>query len=241
MESVAVLELAFIVLAAGAAFTVSASVGLGGSLLLVPVLVLILGAREGVALAALLLGGNNILKVIAYRRTIPVRAAFMVIVLVGLGAALGASVMVMAPPGIVTAAVLVSFAVTLAFERLEIGLGARIFAPLLAFASGATSGFSGMSGPLKGAAIRNLGLDRMHFAGAASAASLVGDLTKTGIFAHARILDGQALLIFGLALPMMAVGTLSGFRLNRRLGETGFAAFFWMIMAGYGLRLLASV
>jgi uncharacterized membrane protein YfcA len=207
----------------------------------VPVLVLILGAQEGVALAALLLGGNNVLKIIAYRRTIPLRAALMVIVLIGLGAALGAALMVIAPPELVAAGVLVSFAATLAFERLGIDVGRRILSPLLAFASGATSGFSGTSGPLKGAAIRSLGLDRAHFAGAASAASLVGDLTKTTIFAHAQILDGRALMIFGLVFPVMALGTFTGFRLNRRLGETGFAALFWMIMAGYSMRILGGI
>jgi uncharacterized membrane protein YfcA len=241
MDAIAAFELVFIVFAAGVSFTISASVGLGGSLLLVPVLVVVLGAQEGVALAALLLGGNNVLKVVAYRKTIPLRAAFMVILMVGLGAALGASLMVMAPPWLVATGVLVAFALTLAFERLEIDVGRRIFAPLLAFASGATSGFTGTSGPLKGAAIRNIGLDRAHFAGAASVASLVGDLTKTTIFAHSDILDGRALLVFILALPMMALGTFSGFRLNRGLGETGFAAVFWMIMAGYGIRVLSSI
>jgi uncharacterized membrane protein YfcA len=241
MDSVAVLELAFIVVAAGMSFTISASVGLGGSLLLVPVLVLILGAKEGVALAALLLGGNNVLKVFAYRRTLPLRAALMVIVMIGIGAAIGASLMLRARPEIVAVCVLASFAATLAFERFRIDIGRRIFAPFLAFASGATSGFSGTSGPLKGAAIRNIGLDRAYFAGAASAASLVGDITKTTIFAHAQILDGRALLIFVLLLPVMALGTFTGVRLNRRVGETGFAAIFWMIMAGYSMRIIGGI
>ena len=80
--------------------------------------------------------------------------------------------------------------------------------------------------------IRNLPVDPLR---------LVGDLTKTSIFVHARILDGQALLVFALALPVMVFGTATGFRLNRRLGETGFAAFFWMIMAGYSIRILGSL
>ena len=149
--------------------------------------------------------------------------------------------MLTAPPELVVACVLISFAATLVFERLGIDIGRRIFAPFLAFASGATSGFSGMSGPLKGAAIRNIGLDRAHFAGAASAASLVGDLTKITIFANAQILDARVLPIFVLALPLMALGTFTGFRLNRRLGETGFAVFFWTIMVGYSIRILGGV
>ncbi len=241
MDTASILELALIVVAAGLSFTVSASVGLGGSLLLVPVLVLILGAHHGVALAALLLGMNNLFKVFAYRRTIPVRAAILVILMIGIGAALGASLMIIASPELVAASVLASFAATLAFERFGFTIGGRIFAPLLAFASGATSGFSGTSGPLKGAAIRNIGVDRSHFAGAASTASLVGDLTKTAVFTHAQILDERGLLVCVLALPIMAIGTLTGFRLNRRLGETGFSILFWMVMLGYSIRILSSI
>ena len=46
-------------------FAVSASAGLGGSLVMVPTLALFLGSKVGVALAALLLAGNNVVKIIA--------------------------------------------------------------------------------------------------------------------------------------------------------------------------------
>ncbi len=241
MESLALLEVVVVAVAAGMSFVVSASVGLGGSLLLVPVLVLILGPKEGVGLAALLLGSNNVFKVIAYRRTIPFRAAAMIILLIAAGAALGATAMVHSPPEIVASGVFVAFLGTFVMERTRFDLGRTMFAPVLAFASGATSGFSGTSGPLKGAAIRNLDVDRAHFAGAASVASLVGDLTKTTVFAHAQLLDGWALTILVIVLPLMLLGTLSGFRLNRQLGERAFTVFFWIVMVGYGMRLLTSV
>ena len=56
-------------IAAAAAFTLSASAGLGGSLILVPALSLLLGAKQGVALAALMLAANNVFKVALYWRT----------------------------------------------------------------------------------------------------------------------------------------------------------------------------
>ena len=49
-------------IAVAVSFTVSASAGLGGSLVLVPILALVLGTKEGVALAALLLAANNVVK-----------------------------------------------------------------------------------------------------------------------------------------------------------------------------------
>lgn len=218
-------------------FAVSASVGLGGSLLLVPTLALLLGSKEGVALAALLLAGNNVLKIVAYRESLPFRAAALIIGLIVLGAAVGSTLLVNAPEWTVTVGIVSMFIATLAAERLELARLRNGFAPMLAFVSGASSGFSGTSGPLKGAAIRNLDLDRRHFVGAASLASFAGDATKTAIFADAELLGRNSLLIAVAALPLMVVGTWTGSTINRRVGEQTFAFLFWMVMVGYTVRL----
>lgn len=228
-------------LAVAVSFAISASAGLGGSLILVPTLALLLGTKEGVALAALLLAGNNIVKVYAYRATLPFRKALLVIVLVALGAFVGARLLVAAPERLVTIAVIVSFVVALIAERLDLSRLRTLGGPMLALASGATSGFSGTSGPLKGMAIRQLGLDRRHFVGAASLASLAGDATKAAVFAEASLLDGESLLIAAAAVPLMLVATFSGRRLNRVIGETGYTWLFWAVMAGYTFRLLTNL
>lgn len=241
MDQVELLQTALVLLAIGASFLISASVGLGGSLLMVPTLVLALGAHEGVALAALLLGCNNILKVAAYRKTIPWRSVFLVVALLSVGAMVGAVALVHAPEPVIVVVVLAMFLATLAIERFGWEMGRLAFGPVLAFASGAMSGFSGTSGPLKGAAIRNLGLDRGHFVGAASIASLAGDLTKTAVYAQAQLLGPNALIIAAAVIPLMVLGTLTGFRLNRRVGERGFTLLFWSVMAGYSARLVFGV
>lgn len=224
--------------AVAVAFAVSASAGLGGSLVLVPTLALVLGTKEGVALAALLLAGNNVVKVVAYRETLPFRKAIPVVVLLAIGAAIGARLLVSAPEDLVTVAVIVSFAAALLVERLDVKWARSTGGPLFAFASGATSGFSGTSGPLKGMAIRQLDIDRRHFVGAASLTSLVGDATKSAVFAQAGLLDGDALLLAVLAIPLMVVATYTGRRLNQAIGERGYTILFWVVMAGYTLRLL---
>lgn len=218
-------------------FSVSASAGLGGSLLLVPTLALFLGSKEGVALAALLLASNNVLKIYAYRHTLPFRKALVIVVLLVIGAAIGSSLLVRAPQGVVTAGVITMFALTLAAERFDWQQLRTSFAPLLGFVSGATSGFSGTSGPLKGVAIRNLDLDRRHFVGAASLASFAGDATKTAVFAEAQLLNTNSLLLAAAAVPLMALGTWTGSTFNERTSETSFAILFWTVMAGYSVRL----
>lgn len=218
-------------------FTISASAGLGGSLLMVPTLALFLGTKEGVALAALLLASNNVMKIIAYRETLPFRKAAGLALLVVIGATLGSTLLVNAPVWVVTIAVLAMFAATIVTERYEIKPVRKRFAPFLAFVSGASSGFSGTSGPLKGVAIRNLDLDRRHFVGAASLVSFAGDAAKTAVFAEAELLGRGAWLTALAAVPLMALGTWSGSRLNERLGEQTFAVLFWTVMSGYSIRL----
>ncbi len=224
--------------AVAAAFAVSASAGLGGSLILVPTLALVLGTKEGVALAALLLAGNNVVKVIAYGRTLPLQKAAVVVGLVALGAAIGARLLVSSPEDLVTVAVIVSFVLALIAERFDLSRLRSVGGPLLAFGAGATSGFSGTSGPLKGMAIRQLDLDRAHFVGAASLASLAGDATKAAVFAEAQLLDGSAPLLAVLAIPLMVVATFTGRKINQAMGERGYSVLFWAVMGGYTLRLL---
>ncbi len=118
------------------AFAVSASAGLGGSLVMVPTLSLFLGSKEGVALAALLLASNNVFKIWAYRKTLPFRAAAVIVLMIIIGAAIGSSLLVRAPEGVVTVAIVAMFAGTMLAERREWGVRARV-GPVLAFVSGA--------------------------------------------------------------------------------------------------------
>jgi len=222
-------------------FTISASAGLGGSLLMVPTLALFLGTKEGVALASLLLASNNVMKIIAYRETLPFRKAAMIVVAIMVGAGLGALALVNAPDAPVAIAVLLMFAITILTERYELKPVRRKFAPLLAFVSGLSSGGFGTSGPLKGAAIRNLDLDRRHFVGAASLASFAGDAIKSTIFAEADLLGQDAWLTCLAAIPLMALGTWSGSRFNDHLGERAFALLFWTVMVGYSIRIIVQL
>lgn len=222
------------------AFVVSASAGLGGSLVLVPVLVLAMGVKEGVATAALLLAANNIVKVIAYRRTLPVRASGLVVLLTMVGAGVGAAALVAAPPALVRLGVAVSIAGSLVAERAHALRIQRAATPVLALAAGATSGFSGTSGPLKGVAVKELRLDAAHTAGAASLVSLTADVVKASVFAEASLLGPDAWRLTVVSVPLMLIGTTLGWRLNTRLGERGYAVLFWSVMSGYTVRLLLS-
>lgn len=220
------------------AFFLSASAGLGGSLILVPGLVLVLGVKQGIALASLLLALNNVAKLIAYRRTIPWRQSLLILLLLSLGAALGARLLVGIDEHVVQIAVLVVFPTAFLLERLNPPMLERIAPPVLAVAGGLSSGFSGTSGPMKGIAIRALRLDRFHFLGAASLVSFAGDATKLAVFIAGSLLGRSALMFLAAAVPLMVLGTAMGYTLNTRISERAFALFFWGVIAGYAARLV---
>ena len=229
---------AAVLAATAVACTVSASAGLGGSLVLVPALAALVGAKEGVALAALLLAVANVGKVVAYRSTLPIRVAVPMAAAVALGAAIGASLLVAVSEQAVVAAVMTIMAVSLVAEVGGMGRVRRMSGPILAFVSGAVSGLSGTSGPMKGVALRNLALERRHLVGAASIVSMVGDLTKTAIFADAALLGAREAAVAVAALPVMVLAVRAGRALNERVGERRFAVLFWSVMVGYGVRVL---
>lgn len=221
-----------------AAFFLSASAGLGGSLILVPVLSLALGSKVGVSVAALLLAGNNLVKLWAYRQALPLRASALVIACTLVGAWLGARLLVTAPEALVDVAVVVSMAVALLTEHRQARAARVSLVPTLAFAAGATSGFSGTSGPLKGVAVRSLGLDRMQTIGAAALVSAGADLTKVWVYASSGLLDASQLHVGAAAVPLMIAATYGGRHFAGVIGERGFARLFWLVMCGYAMRLV---
>jgi len=229
---------AAVILGVATSFFVSSSAGLGGSLILVPTMTLLLGTKEGIALSALLLASNNVVKLCAYRTVLPLRKVAPLVAMTMLGSFLGARLLIAVPARAVAVAVIGAFAATFLAERRQLDLVPRFFAPILALASGTTSGFSGTSGPLKGVAIRSLRLDRLHTVGAAALASTFGDVTKAAVFTKAGLLSSSSYWIPAMAVPLMIVSTLAGRRFNSVIGEQGYERLFWGVMTGYTARLI---
>lgn len=228
---------ALVVALAGASFLLSASAGMGGSLLLVPALSMLLGTKQGIALAAAMLGVNNIWKTVAYRASIPWRAVVMVGCATGLGAWLGSAALLAAPEGLVAWAVVVALLASFLLERRGRPPVGPKLAPLPAFAAGATSGLSGTSGPLKGVALRAVTHSRQTLVGAAAVVSLAGDLVGSASFAGGGLLTPESIGPLLWALPIMPIATFAGRHLNTTLGERGYTTLFWTVMAGYTARL----
>ena len=222
------------------ALFISSIAGYGGSLILVPALGALLGVKEGVALAALLLGWNNVFKVVAYRHTLALRRGWPLLVVTVIGVWFGAQLLIDAPDRIVVWLVVAATALSLVAEVAgadRIQRVQRQSAVPIMLGSGVLSGVSGTSGPLKGISVRSLGLSRLQHVGLASSVSLVADALKVELFATAGIFDSVDLTVVLLALPVMPVAAWIGRRVNERLDETAFRWVFWSVVGGYTLRM----
>lgn len=229
-----------VLLATFSALFISSIAGYGGSLILVPALGAILGVKQGVALAALLLGWNNVFKVIAYRNTLALRRGWSLLVMTLIGVWFGAQLLIAAPDRVVVWIVVVTTGLSLIAELAHIDrlhrLQARAAAPLM-LASAVLSGVSGTSGPLKGISVRSLRLPRLEHVGLASSVSLVADALKVELFATAGIFDTVDLTVVFLAAPVMPVSAWIGRHVNQRMDEAAFRWIFWSVVGGYTLRM----
>ena len=228
-----------VVMATFVALFVSSVAGYGGSLVLVPVLAAILGPREGIALAGLLLACNNVCKCVAYRHTLALRTGWPLLAVTAAGVLVGARFLLVVPERVLVVGIILVAAASLVAEvaggrATTLKRGSVL--PLTA-ASSVLSGATGSSGPLKGVAIRHLGLPRLEHVGLASAASLVGDALKTGVFADAGLLPAISPYALLVAVPMMPLAAWAGLHVNRRVSEGTFRWVFWGVVGGYSLRL----
>lgn len=227
-----------ILIAVFIAFVVSASAGMGGSLILIPVMALTLGSKSGIAVSAILLGCNNIFKVIAYRRTIPLKPILGIMIFIAIGAFLGSIIMVGVSSVWVDWAIIMSFVISFLFERKQWYKIRHLSVSVYAFLAGISSGFSGTSGPLKGVALRNLNLDRFYLVGGASLVSLVGDMVKTTVYFQGALYDTFTYKIVIYSLFIMPFAVYLGKFINEKIGEKAYSVLFWTVMFGYSIRII---
>lgn len=230
-----------VLLATFVALFVSSIAGYGGSLILVPALGALLRVKEGVALAALLLGWNNVFEVIAYRHTLALRRGWPLLVVTAIGVWFGATLLIAAPDEVVIWAVVAATVLSLAAELVRFDrvheVQEHLAVPTM-LASGVLSGVSGTSGPLKGIAVRSLRLPRLEHVGLASCVSLVADALKVELFATAGIFETIDLTVVLFAAPVMPVAAWIGRSVNRHIDETAFRWIFWSVVGGYTLRMV---
>ena len=229
-----------LILAVFLAFFVSALMGQGGGLIMAPVMIAAFGPKEGVAIAAVLMAANNVIKAAAYLRSIP-KVSFLLAIGTVAGTLIGSLLLVSVPEKIVLFAAMASILASFGYEvfgRQALRIGDKSVAVLFAAIAGITSGVSGTSGPLKAVSVRMMNLQPLRHVGAATVLSLVGDVTKAIALVAAGVTSYSSVLEVGWAFALMPLATWGGWYINsRKMKPQWFGILFWITIGAYLLRL----
>jgi hypothetical protein len=231
---------------AGVAFMaafVQGVTGFGSALVAMPLLALVLDVRAAAALVALLSLAINLALLLPARRALPWRMVAPLLAGSVVGVPLGVLFLAGADPrvarGILGAVLIVASAAMLRARRTHLGpeLGPALVAGALA---GLLGGAFNANGPVVTlyAAARGWGKEETHatlqlyfFASGLAIAALHG---------AAGITDRRVLLAAALALPALALGSLAGWAVQRRVSEKRFRTLLLVALLGVGAVLLAS-
>lgn len=220
------------------AFVVSASAGMGGSLLLLPVLSFLLGFNEGVVLSSILLGLNNVFKLIAFFKHLVWRNVLPLLCSISIGSALGAFLFLKMSSNVVAILLLINIVVTFLVQRKAIPKIQYRAAVSVSFLAGLLSGVSGSSGPLKGLAIKCLKNTPLQIVACATVLSLSSDVVKSTIYLNHLTLSTQAMQYLFGSLLLMPLATYLGKKINSNIGTTAYDVLFYSVISGYVVRLL---
>jgi uncharacterized membrane protein YfcA len=219
-------------------FLVSASCGLGGSLILIPGLSWILGIKEGIVMSSLLLGLNNLVKLFFYRKEIRCRPSFQLLFLMLAGTALGALLMLKANSKLLSLFLFVHVLLSFLIQHKATETVKRKTGLLFSFLSGFCSGFTGTSGPLKGLAVKCFMNIKTEVVAAASILSLASDSLKSTIYLQNFSTDIVNLQWLGYSIIIMPLATWMGRSLNKKMSSRAYDTLFYFVMGGYVIRIL---
>jgi uncharacterized membrane protein YfcA len=98
----------------------------------------------------------------------------------------------------------------------------------------------GATGPLIAPFFLNLGLTRFQLIGTKAACQAAGHLAKIGVFGVAGFAFREHLLLLGVMLPLVVIGTWAGSRMLHGLGESWFTRLYKGVLSVVALRLVIS-
>ncbi len=235
------LDLAVVGGAAFAASLLGSVAGSGGTAVLMPVLVLYFGVKEGIPILAIANLVSNVSRVAFNRREIvPAVVAWFSVGAIPLAVA-GAVLFTMAPPELLTRLLGAFLLVTVAWRRLS-PHPPRLarpgwFLPLGA-GFGLLAGLLEGVGPLMAPFFLAYGLLRGAYIGTDALASTFMHVAKLTVFGGAAILTPPVLLAGLLLAPFMIAGAFAGRRVVERLSERVFVVLIDVTLVVAGLNFL---
>lgn len=212
---------------------------MGGSLILIPSLAICIGTKNAIPIAAILLCLNNMVKINLYFQWINVKKTLILMIPIGLGALIGSLLMIKMNDTVVSIWLFVFL--VLSFWNTYHKNFSKLKLLFISFLAGLSSGFSGVSGPFKGLAIKNYFDDKFEVVAAASCISLVSDSVKSiSFFFNTNVYQNFLFLIFP-AIIIMPLASYLGKKFNEILKQATFDHLFYVIMLGYLIKICIKI
>jgi uncharacterized protein len=219
-------------------FVISASSGMGGSLLMIPAFSMLIGVKEGIILSGVLLTLNNVSKFIFYYNYFSFKSIGYLLVFVVAGSILGSYLMLQFNEVFLSFFLLAHIVASLYIQyystvkvRLAAGNG-------YAFLSGLFSGISGSSGPLKAVSVRCRFVSNQEIAASVTVLSLFGDFSKCVVYLRNSTISEAHYQYLIVGVMMMPLATWIGKKINKSVSVTGYNILFCVVLAGYILKII---
>ena len=224
-------------------FVLSSIFGVGGAVLLIPLLAQRMPAAQAVGLVAPVMLVNNLLKTFVFRAHVDKKATLLVSGLALPASFIGAYFTARFDDRVILVGVAVLILLSIVVER---GLDRKIrVTPLSLFlwggVTGAVSGLCGAAGPPTAIGLRGYGLEREAFVGTVSAFAVLMQLAKIPAYVATGSLPPER---FALAAWLSLVGALSvlaGPRLLAKVPKHGFAIGLDALLAVSAVWILVDV
>lgn len=220
-------------------FLISASAGMGGSLLLIPTLSYFIGVRDGIIISSILLGLNNCIKIFVFRKYIRLKNIVYLLIFMLTGAVAGSLLMMKIAEDILAVILFINIIFAFFIEKNAKSVVRKKISWLYSGLSGFFSGISGTSGPLKGMAIKCLELNKLQIVATASVLSFATDSAKAIIYVgNYNPLAGNSFNLLLISICMMPIATILGKRINHKISDVAYDVLFFSILSGYAVRLI---
>lgn len=220
-------------------FLISASAGMGGSLLLIPTLSYFIGVRDGIIISSVLLGLNNCFKIIVFFKYIQIRKIVYLMFFMLIGAIPGSMLMMKMDENILAVILFINIIFAFIIEKNAATGVRKKISWVYSWLSGFCSGISGTSGPLKGMAIKCFDFNKLQIVAAASVLSFATDSTKAVIYlSNYNPVTGTSFDLLLVSICMMPVATVLGKRINQKISNVAYDVLFFSILSGYVVRLV---
>jgi len=238
LGNLSVVSATALIVTAGVTSLLTAALGAGGGTLLLAVMAQFLPPLAIIPVHGSVQLGSNLGRALMTARHIDWRIILAFLPGALIGALLGSLVLVRLPPALwylTIAGFILYLCWGPALPRRSLGRrGTLVAGALTTFASL----FTGASGPLVAAFIKQIHRDRFRTVATFATAMSFQHAAKVGVFVHAGFAIGNWLALIAMMIAAGALGTWLGLKLLHRLGDHHFRGLFNVALTLLALRLL---